>query len=135
MIGARTDAFSTLSTRALSSTLGFLFEISLVFVFEYNLLFISVVTRDSLDLSVGWHLEFVSGITVEEFSLLNQHLLDSLANILVKFLHKAMLLPVLIHLLLNESKSSIDNLLVEFQFGLFLIEIFLSSLYFDRVEV
>ena len=46
-----------------------------------------------------------------------------------------MLLPVLLHFLLDEAKGTIDDLLVEFKLGLFLVKVLLCALDFHRVEI
>ena len=46
-----------------------------------------------------------------------------------------MLLSVLLHLLLDEAKRAIDDLLVQFKLGLLLVQVFLRPSDFDRVEV
>ena len=46
-----------------------------------------------------------------------------------------MLLPVLFHLVHDEAECTIDDLLIQLEFGLLLIEILHSSLDLDRIEV
>ena len=46
-----------------------------------------------------------------------------------------MLLAILIHLLLDEAKGAIDDLLIELQLGLLLVQILLCTLDLNRVEV
>ena len=46
-----------------------------------------------------------------------------------------MLLAILVHLLLDEAKSTIDDLLVELQLSLFLVQILLCTLDLNWIEV
>ena len=46
-----------------------------------------------------------------------------------------MLLAILIHLLLDEAESTVDDLLVELQLSLLLVQILLRTLDLNRVEV
>ena len=46
-----------------------------------------------------------------------------------------MLLAILVHLLLDEAESTIDDLLVELQLSLFLVQILLCTLDLNWVEV
>ena len=48
---------------------------------------------------------------------------------------QGMLLPILLHLLLDEAVCSIDNLLIQFQFSFLLVEVLLGPSDFDGVEV
>ena len=100
--------------------LGLLFVL-LLLVLEHDLLFVRVVARDALDFRVGWDLKLVLHVAIEEFPLLIEHVLHGPAHIIVQLLNKGMLLPVLLHLLLNEAKRAVDYLLIKLEFGLLLI--------------
>ena len=82
-------------------------------ILENDLLLVGVVSWYSSHLRVGRHLQLVSNITVKEFTLLFEHLLNRLANIVVELVDQGMLLSVFFHFLLDEAKCAIDNLLIQ----------------------
>ena len=110
-------------------------NVSLVLILEHNLLFVGVVAWDSLHFGEGWHLELVPRVAVEELSFLLQHLLHRLAHVVVQLMDQGVLLPVFLHLLLDEAERTVNDLLVELQLGLLLVEIFLRPSDLDRIEV
>ena len=114
---------------------GSLLDIPLVLVLEHYLLFVGVVARDSLHFGERGHFELVPRVAVKELSLLLQHLLHRLAHIVIQLVDQGVLLPVFLHLFLNEAERTIDDLLVELQFGLLLVKIFLRPPDLDRVKV
>ena len=90
-------------------------------VLEHDLLLVRVVTWNPLHLGERRYLQLVAGVTVEELSLLLDHLLDGLTDIVIELLHQSLLLLVFFHFLMDETVSAVDDLLVKLELSLFLV--------------
>lgn len=109
--------------------------ILLLLVLKDNLLLVSVVAWNALNLGVRWNFKFVLHIAIEELTLLVKHFLDRGAHVVIELFDKSVLLPVLFHLVLNEAECTVDDLLVEIQLILLLPQVLHRTLNLDWIEV
>ena len=92
----------------------------LLLVFENDVFFVDVVARAAHNFSKGRNFKLISSITFVKFALISQHRRDLVMHIRIQFLHQFVLLVILVNFVLNQRKSLVDNLLIEFELGLLL---------------